>query len=1271
MERLSAPKSPSGLYRIFLSSTDIDLHDYRTKLLDAMRLMGDVAPIDMRYFGAQARRSATEASLEEEDDADLVILLIAWRYGTIPRDATLSITHQEYRHAIAKGIPILVYLAAQKTEHDEQLFPLADRNEEHSEQLRAFRGEVQVGRIVGYFDNPADLGIAVVAKLHQLLGTRPHDERGGLSPARRREVEEESYLQRLINFFQQDIPFDVSSYTAVDGEVDIEARQVNRFSQSVNDEFGEGLGGRAVDALEFLLDDRNRAIMIKGEPGTGKTLLLHKFGLEMAQRARARKRQRKLPIYVSLNRYVGTLPNGKPEEFFDFLYQYLKEQFPFHGFLREQLWEYFKSDRVILLLDGLNEMPPDEYVERLDRIERFVLSPGVRCKTVITCRTLKHTSDRFKTITLNELSPRQIRQFIRNFFSNRDDVDRNDADRLADELLNHSGYLLKVCRRPYMLRMLLLRGSPTILPASAAKIFEDYAFRQIQKIDDHAAQAVAHELRSVAWYAQVNGVFAGTIDLSQIELPAWLENQEDLRRHLTIAHQAKLIDFSEDRYMSFNHQVLQEYFAATVLREIWQGEGTSSSIFADARWEETIILCAGLMESPEPFLKTIWSPDKEYAPERFFLSVKALGSCDIAEISRGYYDDIIQQASFYLGLNRDYVAPSETRYVMEALGSLAMVGNRRAYDLIQRALYRNSSSKLRSGMIHKYAFNLLASSRDPDAKELLDKYLADNRSIANLGQIRVFTSADQFILQTVLTLISPDNLASVAGRLLQFLYFLAPIPLLIVSAYAASALRMSLDRFIAMSFAVIYVPYFVYLLIKSIARRYRWGILLSLVFIAILVGWIAFPVTVPYIFNIGLAILFYYFTGVLFLFTLFTLRKPVELIYGLQRSFGFFVLGASFGFNILGIIYEVESRTFTASLPKTLPVEHLSVVDVLALVANGYVYVPMYYLRWPFTVLSIVVIFIYFWLLIQRVRLQRWRVAFVRRGNSAALNRIFTVIEDERAWIQIRQMALRMLRSVRSLPAQYLQRLEAMSTEDDRIDNEINALIYAQKGRLPEQSEQIARLERLVAKYPDNDEYWDEYGSKLVDAKRAHDAVGAFSKAIALNGNSYKYWNDRGIAYSLLRDWPAALDALQTAKVAAPREERGAIERDICEALLRLLRYDEALVTIGESMKIEKLYRTIVIQAEVLDGLGRHEEAHKVFEQAIKRKSQTPFEWLMRGRALIGLGQYEEAISAIDRGFAYDISDIVAWELRARALDGVGRTDDAQKARLRAQSIYS
>jgi tetratricopeptide (TPR) repeat protein len=154
--------------RVFLSSTDIDLHEHRTAVIGAILRMQQF-PIDMRYFNAQATGTSNSNSVERVGEADVVILLIAWRYGSVQSNDGLSITHEEYREAVRLGKPILAFLADKATEtmdRAEDLFPLAKRDPDHADQMHAFRQEVKnSGRIVDTFDTPADLGMKVAAAI--------------------------------------------------------------------------------------------------------------------------------------------------------------------------------------------------------------------------------------------------------------------------------------------------------------------------------------------------------------------------------------------------------------------------------------------------------------------------------------------------------------------------------------------------------------------------------------------------------------------------------------------------------------------------------------------------------------------------------------------------------------------------------------------------------------------------------------------------------------------------------------------------------------------------------------------------------------------------------------------------------------------------------------------------------------------------------------------------------------------------------------------------
>jgi hypothetical protein len=99
--------------RIFISSTAVDLLDYREKVRDAvLRLEG--LPIAMETFSAQSGQPAQEC-IREAAEADAVICIVAHRYGYVPPlelggDGNRSITWLEVDAAKRAGKPVFAFL---------------------------------------------------------------------------------------------------------------------------------------------------------------------------------------------------------------------------------------------------------------------------------------------------------------------------------------------------------------------------------------------------------------------------------------------------------------------------------------------------------------------------------------------------------------------------------------------------------------------------------------------------------------------------------------------------------------------------------------------------------------------------------------------------------------------------------------------------------------------------------------------------------------------------------------------------------------------------------------------------------------------------------------------------------------------------------------------------------------------------------------------------------------------------------------------------------
>src|SRR5262249_45004899 len=143
---------PAERLAVMISSTSLDLPHHRATATEAV-LRAGFFPLAMEHGTAEASSDALSFSLRMVDQADLYIGIIAYRYGYVPDDAAAnpngwSVTEHEYRRALERGIPVLIFLM-----HEEH--PVTRKDFELSEQaqrkLNAFKAELQQKHICGFF----------------------------------------------------------------------------------------------------------------------------------------------------------------------------------------------------------------------------------------------------------------------------------------------------------------------------------------------------------------------------------------------------------------------------------------------------------------------------------------------------------------------------------------------------------------------------------------------------------------------------------------------------------------------------------------------------------------------------------------------------------------------------------------------------------------------------------------------------------------------------------------------------------------------------------------------------------------------------------------------------------------------------------------------------------------------------------------------------------------------------------------------------------------
>lgn len=155
--------------RLFVSSTSEDLKDYRAAVIAAIRKLDEGRGL---YLVCCMEDYSPQDSLPVEKcrqdvaACDVYVGLFAWRYGHVPDGHTQSITEQEFREAIDRGLVVRCFLIQ---DEDVPWPPRCIDRGEKATRLESLRNELLGKQACGFFVNdPAKLALDVVTALSTL-----------------------------------------------------------------------------------------------------------------------------------------------------------------------------------------------------------------------------------------------------------------------------------------------------------------------------------------------------------------------------------------------------------------------------------------------------------------------------------------------------------------------------------------------------------------------------------------------------------------------------------------------------------------------------------------------------------------------------------------------------------------------------------------------------------------------------------------------------------------------------------------------------------------------------------------------------------------------------------------------------------------------------------------------------------------------------------------------------------------------------------------------
>jgi formylglycine-generating enzyme required for sulfatase activity len=384
-----------------------------------------------------------------------------------------------------------------------------------------------------------------------------------------------------------------------------------------------GSGPEAQITTEPLADitqalERHSAFVILGEPGAGKTTTLQKMAHDSAA-ARLTTGSGRIPFLVHLSQQGERAP-------FDFLSAEWQQR------TGTDFGDALAAGRVLLLLDGINELPREERPARLKAWRLFAEEYAECDPCVFTSREKDYQSElNLPRVRIEPLDDARIADYL----------SRNQAEGLAGLLDDPHTRLREMARNPFYL-LLLTHAYRSNQPGMANRgwllqWFVNELFSREERLAHPAWIARAAQstvLAQMAFQMQEQGestalplkaalaILPAVVELDGVNLPA---PPTDL---IHLARAATLLDPNTVPDVRFYHHLLQEYFAAReLLRRFAEGENLSRLWRAkrsvaemppanagewDALpeppatgWEVTTLLACGLSGAPEKLIEAV------------------------------------------------------------------------------------------------------------------------------------------------------------------------------------------------------------------------------------------------------------------------------------------------------------------------------------------------------------------------------------------------------------------------------------------------------------------------------------------------------------------------------------------------------------------------------------------------------------------------------------------------------------------------------------------
>ena len=503
-----------------------------------------------------------------------------------------------------------------------------------------------------------------------------------------------------------------------------------------------------IPALEAVTN--HHKLMLLGKPGAGKTTFLQHLALECIK---GNFKANCIPVVIFLRTFVV---QAKECEDFSLL-SYLERFWRNYNLSLEQINTLLQQGKVLILLDGLDEIPPEYEQEIFQKIQQFS-QLYYQNSLVITCR-LAGQQFRFNGFTYVELAdfnPTQVEIFAQRWFvATAQDIKtgQTKAQQFLEQLHQKNNQAIReLVTTPILLNLICSVFQERLsFPDKRAKLYQEGLdillvrwdrSRGIERDRTYRNLTLANKIKLLSQIAAVNfeqgNYFFETDQLLQT-IADYLEtlfdsyndpetlrlDSEAILRAIEVQH-GLLIERARGIY-SFSHLTFQEYLTARKIVFSSNSEKLNHSLqqlatqITNSQWREVIFLTASMLPNADYLmqqLKTqVDSLLKEDSQLQEFLQfidqkTKALSLPYKPSAVRAFYFSLFHNRDLNLAISLD------SQLAKELPNDLALdLALERAFDLAL-SLVENPDIKqiLNFSFALEFESNLILS---PDMKQAL------------------------------------------------------------------------------------------------------------------------------------------------------------------------------------------------------------------------------------------------------------------------------------------------------------------------------------------------------------------------------------------------------------------------------------------------------------------------------------------------------------------------------------------------------------------------